>query len=140
VDWQGGHGDITRGGTTLLAAIRETVSAGTQVTYSADGSDLSGADAVIAVVGEGPYAEMKGDRTELKLSAADVALVARARSAGAPVVTVVYSGRPLELGAARRDSAAVVAAWLPGSEGQGMTDVLFGDFKFTGKLPRAWPR
>jgi beta-glucosidase len=110
------------------------------VTYSADGSDLSGADAVIAVVGEGPYAEMKGDRTELKLSAADVALVARARSAGAPVVTVVYSGRPLELGAARRDSAAVVAAWLPGSEGQGMTDVLFGDFKFTGKLPRAWPR
>ena len=136
VNWQGGHGNITRGGTTLLAAVRQAVSASTQVTYSADASDLVNADAIIAVVGEKPYAEMKGDRTELKLSDEDTALVARAKASGKPVVTIVYSGRPLELGSIMKDSSAVVAAWLPGSEGQGMTDVLFGDYPFTGKSPR----
>jgi beta-glucosidase len=140
VDWQGGKGNITRGGTTLLAAIRQAVSPETEVRFSPDASNLKDADAVIAVVGEPPYAEMHGDRTELKLSEEDTALVAKARTAGAPVVTVVYSGRPLKLGRARKDSDALVAAWLPGSEGQGMTDVLFGDYKFTGTLPFPWPR
>jgi beta-glucosidase len=139
VNWQGGHGNITHGGTTLLAAIRQTVSPDTQVTYSKDGSDVQGADAVIAVVGEEPYAEGRGDRKALNLSAADTDLVARMAATGAPVVTVVYSGRPLVLGPVLKESAAVVAAWLPGSEGEGITDVLFGDFKFTGKLPRPWP-
>jgi beta-glucosidase len=139
VDWQGGHGNITHGGTTLLAAIRQAVSAATQVTFSPDASDLKNADAIIAVIGEAPYAEMKGDREELKLSAEDQALIAKAKAGGAPVVTLLYSGRPLELGTALADSDALVAAWLPGSEGRGMTDVLFGDYKFTGKLPRAWP-
>lgn len=138
ITWQGGHGNVTHGGTTLLAAIRQTVSPATQVTFSPDASDLKDADAVIAVVGESPYAEMKGDRKELKLSAADTALIAKAKAAGVPVVTVLYSGRPLELGAALADSDAFVAAWLPGTEGEGMTDDLFGDYKFTGKLPRAW--
>ena len=140
VDWQGGHGNVTRGGTTLLTAIRQTVSAATQVTFSPDANNLEGADAVIAVVGESPYAEGNGDRQTLKLSAADTALVAKAKAAGVPVITVVYSGRPLELGAALADSDAFVAAWLPGSEGLGLTDVLFGDYKFTGKLPRSWPK
>jgi beta-glucosidase len=140
VNWGGGKGNITRGGTTLLAAIRQAVSPGTEVRFSPDASNLKDADAVIAVVGEPPYAEGSGDRKELKLSAEDTALVAKARTAGAPVVTVVYSGRPLNLGPARKDSDALVAAWLPGSEGQGMTDVLFGDFKFTGTLPFPWPR
>ncbi len=140
IDWQGGHGNITHGGTTLLAAIRQTVSPATQVTFSPDAGDLKNADAIIAVVGEPPYAEMKGDREALKLSAADQALIAKAKAGGAPVVTILYSGRPLELGTALADSDAFVAAWLPGTEGQGMTDVLFGDFKFTGKSPRAWPQ
>jgi beta-glucosidase len=140
VDWQGGHGNVTHGGTTLLAAIRQTVSAATQVTFSPDASNLEGADAVIAVVGESPYAEGNGDRQTLKLSAADTALVAKAKAAGAPVITVLYSGRPLESGAALADSDAFVAAWLPGSEGLGLTDVLFGGYRFTGKLPRSWPR
>jgi beta-glucosidase len=139
ISWQGGHGNVTHGGTTLLAAIRQTVSPATTVTFSPDASDLKTADAIVAVVGEEPYAEMKGDRTELKLSAEDTALLAKAKTAGVPVITVLYSGRPLALGTALADSDALVAAWLPGSEGQGMTDVLFGDFKFTGKLPRAWP-
>jgi len=138
--WQGSSGPITQGGTTLLAAIRKTVSAHTEVVFSPDGKNMAGADAVIVVVGETPYAERVGDRTNLDLSVGDRALVARARTAGVPVVTVLYSGRPLVLGTALADSDAFVAAWLPGTEGEGMAEVLFGDFKPAGKLPRPWPQ
>ena len=140
ISWQGQAGNTTHGGTTILAAIRNTVSPGTQVTFSPDGRDLQGADAVIAVVGELPYAEMKGDRTDLRLGAADLVLVDKARSLGAPVITVLLSGRPLILGSALEASDGFLAAWLPGTEGQGIADVLFGDYKPTGKLPRQWPR
>jgi beta-glucosidase len=140
ISWQGESGPVTHGGTTLRVAIQKTVSRDTQVTFSPDGENLQGADAIIVAVGEMPYAEMIGDRTNLDLSSGDVALIARARTAGVPVVTVLYSGRPLVLGPALTDSDALVAAWLPGTEGEGMTDVLFGDFKPTGKLPRPWPR
>ena len=139
IDWQGGHGDVTHGGTTILAAIRQVVSPETQVTFSADASDVKNADAVIAVVGERPYAEMKGDQNDLRLSTEDTALIAKAKAVGVPVVSILFSGRPLGLNSALTDSQAFVAAWLPGTEGLGVTDVLFGDFKFTGKLPRNWP-
>jgi beta-glucosidase len=139
IDWQGGRGNLTHGGTTLLAAIKQTVAPETQVTFSPDASDLKNADAIIAVVGELPYAEMKGDRSELNLAAADCALVAKAKASGMPVVTILFSGRPLILNSALADSDAFIAAWLPGTEGAGMTDVVFGDHKFTGKLPRNWP-
>jgi beta-glucosidase len=139
IGWQGDHGNVTHGGTTILAAIRQTVSPGTQVAFSPDGSNIENADAVIAVVGESPYAEGRGDRTNLDLSAQDASLIAKAKSSGAPVVTILLSGRPLILNSALADSSALVAAWLPGTEGQGVADVLFGDFKFTGKLPRIWP-
>ena len=89
--------------------------------------------------GEMPYAEMKGDRSDLSLAPGDAALIEKARAAGVPVVTVLYSGRPLVLGKSLEASDAFVAAWLPGTEGAGVTDVLFGDFKPTGKLPRPWP-
>jgi len=140
IAWQGATGNVTHGGTTILTAIRNTVAPGTQVTFSPDGSDVKGADAVIVVVGEMPYAEMKGDRSDLKLSPADVALVQKAKAAGAPVVTLLLSGRPLILGAALDASDSFLAAWLPGTEGQGVADVLFGDYKPTGTLPRQWPR
>jgi len=139
IGWQGGRGKVTHGGTTLLAAVRQSVSPETQVTFSPDASDLKDADAVIAVVGETPYAEMKGDRRELKLSPEDLSLIAKAKTSGAPVITILFSGRPLILNSALPDSAAFVAAWLPGTEGRGMTDVLFGDNKFTGRSPRNWP-
>ena len=83
IDWQGRRGQVTPGGTTILAAIKQTVSPATQVTYSPDGSDLKNADATIAVVGEMPYAEMKGDRTNLDFSATDLALIAKAKAAAA---------------------------------------------------------
>ena len=139
IDWQGRTGQVTHGGTTILSAIRQTVSPETQVAFSPDAGDLKNADAVIVVIGERPYAEGKGDRRDLNLAAADLALVARAKATGAPVVTILFSGRPLILNSALDDSSAFVAAWLPGTEGLGVTDVLFGDYKFTGKLPRAWP-
>jgi len=140
ITWQGQSGNTIHGGTTILSAIRHTVSPGTKVDFSRDGNDLTGADAVVVVVGELPYAEMKGDRTDLRLTAKDVALVEKAKSAGAPVVTVLLSGRPLILGRALDASDAFLAAWLPGTEGQGVADVLFGDYQPTGRLPRPWPR
>jgi beta-glucosidase len=139
ISWQGDTGTVTHGGTTLLAAIKQTVSKTSEVTFSPDGENLSGAEAVIVVVGEKPYAEMKGDRTDLKLASADAALIAKAKSLGVPIVTVLYSGRPLVLGKSLEVSDAFVAAWLPGTEGKGLADVLFGDFKPTGKLARPWP-
>jgi len=139
IDWQGKPGNITHGGTTVLAAIRQTVSPGTQVTFSPDASNVTNADAIIVVVGEPPYAEGLGDRTDLGLSAADTSLIDKAMTYGKPVVTILFSGRPLVLNSALDNSTAFIAAWLPGTEGLGITDVLFGDYKFTGKLPRAWP-
>jgi beta-glucosidase len=138
VDWQG-SGQLTHG-TTILQAIKQTVSGNTDVTFSPEGNDIKNADAVLVVVGETPYAEMKGDRTNLNLAAEDVALIAKAKASGAPVTTILISGRPLILGSALDASDAFIAAWLPGTEGQGVADVLFGDVKPTGKLPREWPQ
>jgi beta-glucosidase len=140
ITWQGHAGEVTTGGTTILAAIRRTVSPETQVTYSPDASGITNADAVVAVVGESPYAEGKGNATELQLDPGDVALVEQAKASGAPVITILLSGRPLIPGSALDNSDAFMAAWLPGTEGQGVADVLFGDYKPTGKLPREWPR
>ena len=139
VNWQGSRGNVMPGGTTLLTALKQAVSSETQITFSPNTGDLQNADVVIAVVGEPPYAEMKGDREQLNLSAEDMALIAWAKASGKPVVTILYSGRPLVLDSALADSTAFIAAWLPGTEGLGMTDALFGDYKFTGKLPRVWP-
>jgi len=140
VVWQGGTGEITTGGTTILAGIRQAVSPETQVTYSPDAANITNADAVIAVVGELPYAEWRGNMFGLDLDSGDAALVEQARASGAPVVTLLLSGRPLILGSALDNSDALIAAWLPGTEGQGVADVLFGDYKPTGRLPRIWPR
>ena len=138
VTWQGA-GQMTRG-KTILQAIRDFVPSGTSVTFSPDGNGITNADAVVVVVGEMPYAEFKGDRTNLDLAAGDVALIAKAKTSGAPVTTILLSGRPLILGSALTSSDAFIAAWLPGTEGEGIADVLFGTVKPTGKLPREWPR
>jgi beta-glucosidase len=139
ISWQGQAGPIIRGGTTILAAIRKTVAPDARVSFSAVGESERGADAVLVVIGEMPYAEKSGDRLDLRLSDKDIALISKARESGAPVITVLVSGRPLILDAALELSDALVAAWLPGTEGQGVADVLFGDYEPTGKLPRAWP-
>src|SRR5881394_219910 len=139
VTWQGKAGNVTTG-TTLRAAIAVTASPKTQVTYSVDGRPAAGADVAVVVVGEAPYAEGVGDRADLALAAEDVALVDAVAGTGVPVVLVIYSGRPLILGGVLERAAAVVAAWLPGTEGRGITDVLFGDYAPRGKLGFTWPR
>jgi beta-glucosidase len=137
--WQGASGPITEG-TTILQAIRNTVSSGTEVTYSTTGSGAAGADVAVVVVGETPYAEFMGDRTDLGFDLLDVSTIRRVRSAGVPLVLVLISGRPLILEPVMDDCHAVLAAWLPGTEGQGVADVLFGDYNPTGKLSHSWPR
>jgi beta-glucosidase len=140
IDWQGKTGDVTPGGTTVLAAIRQAVSKGTRVTFSKDGTGAAGATVGIVVIGEQPYAEGNGDRTDLALAQEDVDAVAKMKAAGIPVVVILLSGRPMILGGVLDKADAVVAAWLPGTEGEGIADVLFGDFRPTGKLSFAWPR
>lgn len=140
IDWQGKRGDVTPGGTTLLTAIRKSVSPSTTVTFSKDGTGAAGADVGIVVVGEEPYAEMKGDRDDLSLSKEDTDAVASMKSAGLKVLVVVLSGRPMILGETANHADALVAAWLPGTEGEGITDVLFGSSNFKGRLSFSWPR
>jgi beta-glucosidase len=140
IDWQGQVGDVTEGGTTILEAIRAAVSPATEVTYAADGAGVEGADACVVVIGEEPYAEGMGDRADLSLDAEQVALVRRMKDTGVPVVVVLLSGRPLILGQALAAVDAFVAAWLPGTEGTGVADVLFGDYAPTGTLSFTWPR
>ena len=139
ITWQGKRGPVTTG-TTILEAIRKTAGSSVQVTHSSDGSGAAGADLAIVVVGEDPYAEFLGDREDLTLADVDQKAVAAAKQAGVPVVTVVISGRPLVLGKALELSDAILAAWLPGSEGDGVADVLFGRHAPAGKLPFTWPR
>ena len=136
-DWQGKADSDLPGGTTILAGLKAAM---TNVTYAADGTGAAGHDAAVVVVGEKPYAEFFGDSSDLTLDAADAALVAKVKSSGVPTVVVVLSGRPLVLGKVLDEADAVVAAWLPGSEGAGVADVLGGEAKFTGKLSRTWPR
>ena len=136
--WQGKSGPITQG-TTILAAIRKAVGSGTQVTHSHDGSGAAGATVGVAVIGETPYAEMQGDRENLDLSAEDAGVVENMKRAGIPVIVVLISGRPLIIENVLQKADAVIAAWCPGSEGDGVADVLFGDHKPSGKLSFTWP-
>jgi beta-glucosidase len=140
IDWQGKTGEVTSGGTTILAAIKDALGGTGEVTYSADGSAAAGADATVVVVGEAPYAEGSGDDAELELATEDLATLRQANEAGAPVILVLLSGRPLILNEALPLADAVVAAWLPGTEGAGVADVLFGDHQPTGKLSFTWPK
>jgi beta-glucosidase len=140
VSWQGSSGRIIPG-TSILGGIRATVGSAATVTYSRDGSGIDGSYRVaVAVVGETPYAEGQGDRPGgLRLDATDLATLARLRASGVPVVVVLVSGRPLDIAAQLPGWAALVESWLPGSEGEGVADVLFGDYDPTGKLPVTWP-
>ncbi len=140
ISWQGKSGNVISGGTTILQAIKNTVSNSTQVTTSKDGSGAEGADVCIVAVGELPYAEMIGDRQDLTLSKEDADAIQKAKSSGVPVVVLLLSGRAMIIEPELNKSNAFIACWLPGTEGQGVADVLFGDFKPVGKLPISWPK
>jgi beta-glucosidase len=139
ITWQGDSGPITPG-TTILEGIRATVSPGTEVTYNREGQGIdSSYQAAIAVVGETPYAEGQGDRPgSLGLDATDLATLAQLEASGVPLIVVLVSGRPLDIATEIDGWDAAVAAWLPGTEGQGVADVLFGSYDPTGTLPMTW--
>lgn len=141
IQWQGASGNDLTEGITILQAIKNTVSSDTEVTYSRDGSGYEGADVAIVFVGEErPYAEGSGDNGDLSLSNRQVEMINTIKNAGVPVVAVIISGRPMIIGDILDKADAIVAAWYPGTEGQGVADVLFGDYKPTGKLSFTWPK
>lgn len=141
ISWQGGSGDITTG-TSILEGIREVAPAAA-VTFSQDASEpTTGSDVGVVVVGEPPYAEGVGDvgnnGRSLTLPAADQLAVDRVCGA-MPCVVLVVAGRPQLVTDRLGAIDSLVAAWLPGSEGAGVADTLFGDAPFTGRLPITWP-
>jgi beta-glucosidase len=138
--WQGASGS-TVPGTTIYQGIAQVLAGGRATSFAADGSNVDGSCSVaVAVVGETPYAEGQGDRPNgLPLDATDTALFQRLRSTGVPTVAVLVSGRPLDISGILPGVSAFDAAWLPGSEGAGVADVLFGKVAPTGKLPVSWP-
>jgi beta-glucosidase len=129
ITWQG-NGDLTTG-TTIQQAVE---SVATIV------PDVADADVALVVLSELPYAEWLGDVDTLDvLSTADLALLTEAQDAGKPVVAILLSGRPVLITDELENADAWVAAWLPGTEGDGIVEVLFGDYNFTGTLSHSWP-
>jgi beta-glucosidase len=139
ISWQGASGNTTPG-TSILQGIRNTVGPSTTVTYNQNGSGIDSSYKVaIAVVGETPYAEGQGDRPgDMGLDSADLNTINTLRAAGVPVVVLLVSGRPLDIAAQLPNWNALVASWLPGTEGQGVADVLFDVVHPTGTLPVTW--
>lgn len=138
VNWQGLlDNDID--GSTVLQAIQEVVPE-VHVTYSENGQGAAGADVGVVVIGEEPYAEWFGDRKDLQLSQHDVDVVKNVKNKNVPVICILMSGRPLILDPIINHCDVIIAAWLPGTEGLGVTDVLFGSSFPKGKLSCSWPR
>ncbi|MFJ6143230.1 glycoside hydrolase family 3 N-terminal domain-containing protein [Streptomyces anulatus] len=142
ISWQGSSGRTTTG-TTILEGMRKAARTPGSVTFSRDASAATdGYDVGVVVVGETPYTEGIGDvgnGHDLELTAADRAAVDKVCAAMKCAVLVV-SGRPQLIGDRLGDMDALVASWLPGSEGDGVADVLYGRRAFTGQLPVTWPK
>ncbi|MBN2436485.1 MAG: glycoside hydrolase family 3 protein [Spirochaetes bacterium] len=127
-------------GTTILDSLTERLGED-KISYSDNGENTGPAKKSIVVIGEVPYVEFTGDSNDLGISEEDVARVKNARSKGTQVIAVIISGRPLIITEIEPYCDAIVAAWLPGSmAGPGITDALYGDHDFTGKLSFTWPR
>lgn len=149
LSWQGRdhvNSDFPNGESFLSALTREVEGAGGRVTFDATGDVIpDDADVVVAVYGEDPYAEFQGDveNVDFVPNDFDTARLDAFKAAGLPVVSVFISGRPLWANPEMNASDAFVAAWLPGSEAAGITDVLFQtqpDYDFTGRLSFSWPK
>ncbi|KAI4386642.1 hypothetical protein MLD38_004558 [Melastoma candidum] len=143
IAWQGLSGNNLTIRTTILSAIKSTVDLTTQVVFEENpeakyvkSGEFSYA---IVVVGEPPYAETQGDNLNLTIPEPGPSTISNV-CGEVKCVVVIISGRPLVIEPYVNMMGAIVAAWLPGTEGQGVADVLFGDYGFTGKLPRTWFR
>ncbi|CAK9322512.1 unnamed protein product [Citrullus colocynthis] len=141
IEWQGLGGNNLTSGTTILSAIKDTVDPKTKVVFEenpdAEFVKSNKFSYAIIVVGEHPYAETFGDSLNLTIPDPGPSTITNVCGA-VKCVVVVISGRPVVLQPYITLIDALVAAWLPGTEGKGITDVLFGDYGFTGKLSRTW--
>ena len=139
LEWQGKMGDITKG-TTILEGIKSAVSKKTHVTYSKDGLGGENADVGIVVIGETPYAEGIGDKENLSLSKEDILVIENMKKLNIPLVIIMLSGRPLIVTDEINSWDAFLAAWLPGTEADGISDIIFGNYNPRGKLAFSWPK
>jgi beta-glucosidase len=142
VDWQG-KTENYKGATTILDGFKKF---STEVIYDPDGTGTdANVDIAVIVVGETPYAEFMGDiggvmnKYQLTLTEAHQQYINTYAAKGIKAVVVLISGRPLVITKQLEQANAFVAAWLPGSEGDGIAEVLFGEYHFKGKLPHSWP-
>ncbi|MEM9572839.1 MAG: glycoside hydrolase family 3 N-terminal domain-containing protein [Pseudomonadota bacterium] len=148
LSWQGGGFPNSEfpNGESILSAIKDAVSAaGGRVIFDPIGTVMDDIDVVVAVYGEDPYAEFQGDLTHVDFvpNDFDTQRLAAYKEADIPVVSVFLSGRPLWTNPEINASDAFVAAWLPGSEGSGVADLLFQtdpSFDFKGRLSFSWPK
>ncbi|HEY0468823.1 MAG TPA: glycoside hydrolase family 3 protein, partial [Polyangiaceae bacterium] len=138
LDWQGSSGNSAVG-TNLLTAVTSVLGSN-KVEFQASPADPANADAVLLAIGEEPYAEWAGDTADLSLSAADSALIAHYASYDVPIVVVLFSGRPLIISNELGEVSAFIAAFLPGSAGEGIADILFGDASPSAQLSMSWPK
>ncbi|KAJ9189124.1 hypothetical protein P3X46_000455 [Hevea brasiliensis] len=141
ITWQGLGGNDLTSGTTIVNAIKNTVDPATQVVFNQN-PDVNFVKSnkfsyAIVVVGETPYAETFGDSLNLTIPEPGPSTITNVCTS-VKCVVVIISGRPVVIQPYLANIDALVAAWLPGTEGQGVADVLFGDYEFTGKLARTW--
>ncbi|MDQ0464332.1 beta-glucosidase [Caulobacter ginsengisoli] len=150
--WQGTgnrNSDFPNGQSIYAGLAKAVAAGGGQAELAVDGAFKTRPDVAIVVFGENPYAEFQGDLADLEYQPGDktdLALLRKLRAQGIPVVAVFLSGRPLWTNPEINAADAFVAAWLPGSEGGGVADVLVRrpdgavNYDFTGRLSYSWPR
>ncbi len=148
LEWQGKIGNEDEG-TTIFSGLRAAMNSASQIEFNRDGDfsefrDANGtpliADVGILVLAENPYAEGVGDAADISLTNDEVKLLTEVKKQSKALVVILLSGRPRVITEELPLAEAWVAAWLPGTEGAGIADVLFGDLPFTGKLSYSWPR
>ncbi|KAL8257142.1 hypothetical protein R6Q59_029183 [Mikania micrantha] len=143
IGWQGFSGNENTTGTTILNGIKSAVDPNTEISYMEDPNPefikSNNFSYAIVVVGEHPYTEMFGDSSNLTIADPGPNIITNV-CGNVKCVVVIISGRPVVVEPYMSVIDALIAAWLPGTEGQGVADVLFGDHGFTGKLSRTWFR
>lgn len=148
ITWQGRAGNITQG-TPIIQGFANAIGEDVKIAHNVDGTISEDNDAIIVVIGETPYAETNGDRSADKLTVAanDITLMETleenlanmpAKRDDVPIIGIIIAGRPINITEYMDVFDAVVMAWLPGTEGDGIADVLFGDYDFTGTLTFTW--
>lgn len=146
ISWQGSTGNTIEG-TTILEGL-QNAAGDRNITHNVEGITTGEEDAIIVVVGEVPYAETEGDRStsSLTITNSDKIVISnmedeikKARKKGVPVIMLMLTGRPVTIAEYVDQFDAIVEAWLPGTEGDGVADVLLGDYDFTGTLTYTWP-